>query len=196
MQCQISALLRKDRADRTERVGTLIESKLTGRNVQEAFRHLKGWYWAVSETQAKPCFHTMEHQTSERVNLYARRLSPGDPLPINVERIEINNDVLLDREIGTAVSKLSNGRMAGASGMRAEHTKEWLQGICQEDDPKQLGGGPGNGDHWRLFVQLVQAAWTHGEIPCQLLWIIVVLIPKGRGGLPRHWAVGTHLEGD
>jgi hypothetical protein len=29
---------------------------------------------------------------------------------------------------------------------------------------------------------LVQAAWTHGEIPRQLLWIIVVLIPKGGGG--------------
>jgi hypothetical protein len=27
----------------------------------------------------------------------------------------------------------------------------------------------------------VQAAWTHSIIPCQLLWIIVVLIPKGGG---------------
>ncbi len=107
-----------------ERVGTLIESKLTGGNVQEAFRHLKGWYWAALETQAKPCFHTMERQTSERVDLYARRLSPGDPLPINVERTKINNNVPLDGEIRTAVSKLSNGRAAGASGMRAEHTKE------------------------------------------------------------------------
>ncbi len=35
--------------------------------------------------------------------------------------------------------------------------------------------------YWRLFVQLVQAAWTHGTILCQLLWIIVVLIPKGGG---------------
>ncbi len=30
-------------------------------------------------------------------------------------------------------------------------------------------------------MQLVQAAWAHGTIPCQLLWIIVVLIPKGGG---------------
>jgi hypothetical protein len=37
------------------------------------------------------------------------------------------------------------------------------------------------GDSWRLFVQLTQAAWAHGTIPCQLLWIIVVLIPKGGG---------------
>jgi hypothetical protein len=124
MQRQIGALLCKDRADRTERVGTLIESKLTGGNVQEAFRHLKGWYRAASETQAKLCFHTMERQTLERVDLYARRLLPGDPLPINVERTEINNDVPSDGEIRTAVSKLYNGRAAGASGMRAKHAKE------------------------------------------------------------------------
>ena len=65
--------------------------------------------------------------------------------------------------------------------MRAKHAKEWLWGISQEDDPERLGGSPGNGDHWRLFVQLVQVAWTHGEIPRQLLWIIVILIPKGGG---------------
>ncbi len=148
MQCQIDVLLCKDHADRTEQVGTLIESKLTGGNVQEAFHHLKGWYRAASETQAKPCFHTMERQTSERVNLYASRLSLGNPLPINVERTKINDDVTSDGEIRTAVSKLSNGRAAEASGMRAEHAKEWLWGIHQEDDPERLGGGPGDGDHW------------------------------------------------
>jgi hypothetical protein len=147
-----------------------------------AIRHLKGWYRAALETQAKPCYHTMERQTSERVNLYARRISPGDPLPIHVDRIEINDDAPLDGEIRIAASELSNGRAAGASGMRAEHVKEWLRGIRrQEEDLERLGGSPGDGDHWRLFVQLVQAAWNHGEIPRQLLWIIVVLIPKGGG---------------
>jgi hypothetical protein len=42
MKRQIGALLCKDRANCTERVGTLIESELTGGNVEEAFRHLKG----------------------------------------------------------------------------------------------------------------------------------------------------------
>jgi Flp pilus assembly protein TadB len=71
----------------------------------------------------------MERQTSERVDLYTRRLSPGDPLPINVDRIEINDDAPLDEEIRIVVSELSDGRAAGASGMRAEHVKEWLRGI-------------------------------------------------------------------
>ncbi len=48
----------------------LIESELAGGNVQEAFRHLKGWYRAASDTQAKPCRQTMERQTSEWVDLF------------------------------------------------------------------------------------------------------------------------------
>jgi hypothetical protein len=32
-----------------------------------------------------------------------------------------------------------------------------------------------------LFLKLAQAVWDHGDIAPQLLWVIVVLIPK-RGG--------------
>ncbi len=113
--------------------------------------------------------------------MYARRGSPGYPLPINVERIKINDDVLSDGEIRLAAGELSNSQAAGASGMRAEHVKEWLRGIKREEDPAGQGGIPGDGDNWRLFLRLIQAAWTNGIVPCQLLWIIVVLIPKGGG---------------
>ena len=36
--------------------------------------------------------------------------------------------------------------------------------------------------NWRLFVRLVQTIWRTGEIPRQLCWIIVVLLPKKDGG--------------
>jgi hypothetical protein len=110
------------------------------------------------ETQAKPCFHTMECQTSERVGSYARRGSPGYPLPINVERIEINEDFPSDGKIWLAAGKLSNGQVAGASGMRAKHVKEWIQGIKREEDPTGQGGICGNEDNWHLFLHLIQAA--------------------------------------
>jgi hypothetical protein len=110
-------------------VGTMIESELMGGNVQEAFRHLKGWYRAVTETQAKPCYQTMERQTLEWVNLYARRESTGDPLPINVTPVEINDDVPSDRKLLEVVGKLTNSQAAGASGMCAEHIKEWLRDV-------------------------------------------------------------------
>jgi hypothetical protein len=106
---QIGASLRKDQADRTAHVGALIELELAGGNVQEAFRHLKGWYRAASDTQAKPCRQTMERQTSEQVDLYTWRNSPGDPLPINVAPTEISDDVPSDGELRGVVGKLNNG---------------------------------------------------------------------------------------
>ncbi len=84
LNCQISVSLEKDRTNQTATVGATVEAKLAGGNVQEAFRHLKGWYRATTEMQAKPCYHTMECQMLERVDLYAQRESPGDPHPINV----------------------------------------------------------------------------------------------------------------
>jgi hypothetical protein len=65
LHSQIGASLFKDRVDQTAQVGCAIESKLVGGNVQEAFRHLKGWYRAATEMQAKLCYHTMERQTSD-----------------------------------------------------------------------------------------------------------------------------------
>jgi hypothetical protein len=176
---QIDVSLQKDWTDHA--VGATVEDKLAGGNVQEAFRHLKRWYRAAMEMQAKPCYHSMERQTLEQVDLYARRESPSDPLPINVTPVVINDDVLTDGELRQVAGKLTNGQAAGASGMRTKHVKEWLHGVQWEEDPEGHGVN-GAGDNWRLFVQLVQAAWAHGTIPHQLLWIIVVLILKGGGG--------------
>ncbi len=98
--------------------------------------------------------------------MYARRGSPGCPLPINVERIKINDDVPLDGKIWLAAGKLSHGQAAGASRMRAKHIKEWLRGIRREEDPTGQGGVPGDGDNWCLFLWLIQAALTNGILPC------------------------------
>ena len=120
---RIRASLKQDRLARAADVGNTIEAELAGGDVQEAFRHLKGWYRAATDTQAKPCYQTMERQTSERVDLYLRRQSPGAPLPILIEPVEICDNPPSDGEIRDAVAQLSNGRAAGASGMRAEDVK-------------------------------------------------------------------------
>jgi hypothetical protein len=125
---RIHASLAQDRVDRVANVGSTIEAELAGGNVQEAFRHLKGWYRTATDTQAKPCYLTMERQTSERVDLYLRRQSPGAPLPILMDPVEICDNQPNDSKIRDAVAQLSNGRTAGASGMRAEDVKEWLFG--------------------------------------------------------------------
>ena len=120
----------------------------------------------------------MIRQTDERVDLYRQRQSPGDPLPINVPPVPIRDDAPSDNEIRAAAANLSNGRAPGAYGMRAEHVKAWQRGVRKKEHPEAQTNSTA-GDNWRLFVQLVQAVWTTCTIPRQLLWIIVVLIPKG-----------------
>jgi hypothetical protein len=65
--------------------------------------------------------------------------------------------------------------------MRAEDVKAWLRGIKLEKDPEVGPANIGVGDNWRRFTLLVRAIWDHGKNPPQLLWVIIVLIPKGGG---------------
>ena len=133
---RIQASLKQDQVDCAASVGSSIETELAGGNVQEAFRHLKGWYRAATKTQAKPCYQTMDHQTSERVDLYARRQSLGDPLPINIDPVAVNDGTPTNGKIWSAAAQLTNGRAAGASGMRTEDVKAWLSGIRDKENPK------------------------------------------------------------
>ena len=101
MQRAIHAALKRDRVARTAQVGESILTELAKGHVHEAFRHLKGWYREASETQARPCFQTMERQTVERVELYQRRDSPGLPIVVDHAemRAEIRDDTPDEEEI-------------------------------------------------------------------------------------------------
>ncbi len=65
---------------------------------------------------------------------------------------------------------LSNCQIGGALGMHVKHVKVWLRGVVEEEDPEG-SGNKWKGDNWNLFVLLMQAIWTRGSIPHQLLWI-------------------------
>ena len=83
----------------------------------------------------------MVKQTAKQVEFYARRDSPGEPLPINIDLIQLNDAAPSDGEILEVAGGLINGCAAGASGMRAEDVKAWLHGIKLEEDPEV---GPNN----------------------------------------------------
>jgi hypothetical protein len=50
MQREVKAALKVDKSHLTDKVRERIVSELWEGKVQEAFRHLKGWYWNASET--------------------------------------------------------------------------------------------------------------------------------------------------
>ena len=76
------------------------------------------------------------------------------------------------------MGNLRNGCAAGATGMKAEHLKEWLADMKREEAED---GVEGIGDRWRSFVMLLQAVWESGTIPAQMTWMIIILLPKGGG---------------
>jgi len=55
----------------------------------------------------------MSKQTTERVELYEKVPPPGDPIPINIEPFEINDEAPGEVELRGVVRGLQNGR-AGA----------------------------------------------------------------------------------
>jgi hypothetical protein len=150
MQRAIHAVLKMDRMVQMAQVTESIITELTKGNMHKAFCHLKGLYWAATETQAWPCFQTIKKQTAECIHLYQRCESLGLPVAINVASVEDQDNVPTNGEIRAAVAKLTNGRSAGVSCMWAEHLKEWLWGVNLEEDPetgpnnvaREINGGP------------------------------------------------------
>ncbi len=43
------------------------------------------------------------------------------------------------------------------------------------------------GSKWRIFLGLIQTIWDRGEIPEQMSWMVIVLLPKGEGDF---WGIG------
>ena len=176
---RINASFRQDRMARAENAAVEIETKLNGGDFKAGWTIAKRWYRAATDRGPKPCFETMETQTTERVELYGKVEPPGEPIPINVQPFGICDGTPDDEEIRDVVKyHLKSGRAGGASFLRAEDIKRWLRDIEQEEDPERSGGC---GRNWRRFVSLIQMIWETGTVPKQMLWVIVVLIPKGGG---------------
>jgi hypothetical protein len=146
---QVKVQLAADHIKRTKNTALMIEGCLAVGDFVEAWRrrNLKGWYCSVEDRAPKACPEMLASQTAERVELYTMVPPPGWSMPINVTPIPVPDGTPTDHEIREVVGKLRNGRAAGATGMQAEHLKEWLRGIKREE---AADGVEGAGDRWRL----------------------------------------------
>jgi hypothetical protein len=136
----------------------------------------------------------MAKQTAKHVELYTRAPPMGTPLPFNFPYFEIPDGVPTDNKIRAVVLGLKNGQAGGATRMRAEHVKAWLADIRHEEkaareNPGRIAEVEGEnlGKKWRIFVKMIQTIWDRGEIPMQMSWMVVVLLPKGGGDF---WGIG------
>ncbi len=129
------------------------------------------------------CHDTMVKQKAKRVDLYARAPPLGPPLPHNFPSFAIPDDLPTDSEVRKVVRGLKNGQAAGATGMKAEHLKGWLDAIQRKEKAAEEDPGREStlGDKWCVFIELIQTIWDPREIPEQMSWMLIVLLPKGGG---------------
>ena len=126
IKCQygrvINAALKNNRTLRAQKVADKIAGHMTASKLHEVWRCLKGWYRVADDRPPKLCFTSRRKQTTYMIDLYIKVKSPGTPIPINIEPIEVNNEVPGDRKIRTAVKRLHNGRAGGISGISGPRT--------------------------------------------------------------------------
>ena len=58
--------------------------------------------------------------------------------------------------------------------LHAKHFKQWLQ----EAYPNENSNTSLRTERWMCLVDIVQHVWSMGEIPQDLGWAVLVLIPK------------------
>jgi hypothetical protein len=101
-------------------------------------------------------------QTAECVALYGRVPSPGEPLPIHINKVNIPDSLPSDGELRAVMRGLQNRCAAGTSRLQEEYIKVWLTDVvCEEEEQSDVGLG----EKWRIFVKLMQAFGSRGAYP-------------------------------
>jgi hypothetical protein len=185
---KIKASLAANCKQHATNAASTVESHLGNGAMKEAWRALKGWYRAAENCLPPACPETIAKQTAKRMELYASAPPMGTPLPFNFPYFEIPDGVPTNNKIRAVVSGLKNGQAGGATVMQAEHVKAWLADIRHEEkaareNPGRIAEAEGGnlGKKWGIFVKMIQTIWDQGEIPMQMSWMVIVLIPKGGG---------------
>ena len=71
----------------------------------------------------------------------------------------------------------SGGGLAAPARLPENHQQAAARKFLEEKEEAPAGAG----DKWREFVTFVQRLWDTGDIPQQVGWTVVVLLPKGGG---------------
>ena len=142
-----------------------------------AYAILKRWYQYVSVWAPKPSRTDMENVRGNFQNLYHREdpNPPGLPLTTHVNPDKVNDKIPSEAELEAVVLCLRPHRSGGHTHLRAEHFKQWQRGVYLRDYSKTSP----RRERWMCLVDIVQHMWSTGEIPQELGWTVLVLIPKG-----------------
>ena len=175
---QVRTSIKGDRKDRTARAGALIESLVDGGSLQEAWDEMKVFYREASDRPPKPSRIELGKVTAEYAALYTRQEDlPAETIPVLVAPVDIPDHPPTDDEIAFAVRGLRTRRAPGPSGMSADHLKAWLE--LATDPPEKTAVRDCKA--WEALCEFVRHIYATGEMPVELSWATMILLPKGDG---------------
>jgi hypothetical protein len=173
---QIFAGLKGDHAKQAVVAVEKIKGQLAAGEPKEAWQSLKGWHKAAINHTPRLSKMSLAAQTAKCSALYGRVALKGDPIPIHVNKANIQDNILSDKELQEVMRALQNRCAAGATGLQSEHMMVWLSDtVHKEEEEKDIGLGY----KWGIFVKMMQAIWEYGSIPKQMRWEIIILLPIG-----------------
>ena len=89
--------------------------------------------------------------------------------------VQVNDTTPSEVEVDAAVHCLNPFKAGVHTHLRAEHFKQWMR----EAYPGEGSKVTPRTERWMCLVDIVQHIWSTGEIPQELGWNALVLIPKG-----------------
>ena len=131
------------------------------------FSLLLGWYHQCRGKIPHPTCHDLSRIRSEFKTLYQADPPTGDPLPIHISHVSIDDDAPHEPLILCALKWLQQGKMPGPSGIRVHNILYW-----HSKHP----------DLWHKLVLMVQDCFIGNPIPQAFLYEILCLIPKPEQG--------------
>jgi hypothetical protein len=169
---QVRKSLQKDRQTRINLVAEEIEARLKAKDIETAYAKLQCWYRNSTGKVPKPTYQDEEKTRNEYKSLFSVENPPGEPILVNLDpKPEICDDVPTEEEVKTAIRTMKQNKSPGASGIRVEHLRLWMEGAMHEERPIFV-------KEWEKVLKLVKMAFTGVDIPSSFCNGILVLIPK------------------
>jgi hypothetical protein len=175
----------EDRKKRIKEAGMAIEAALTkdGFNQKAAYNIAKQWYRHMGDRPPKPSRQDLTTTANAFKTLYQLKEPEGDPIPTHIHPTPVDDDIPTEEEIAEAIDRLKCNKATGPSRMRAEHFHQWYNmaypPTTRKEGDKPAESQPGN---WMALVHLTQRIFATGQLPTEINWSFLTLIPKPHGG--------------
>ena len=117
-------------------------------DIKGAFRKAQKWYWKRGQAVPKPTYQDEKATCKEFEELHMATAQVGEPTPIHITPTpRIDNRPPEKEEVQKGVRRMSNCKAVGATGIAAEHIKEWMAGAEDEEGPTYI-------KEWRMVLIL------------------------------------------